>query len=388
MNGSFAKDSPQVKLGAAIGGVSITAYAAACIIPFLEMIGQLPESFYEMEPEQFDLLATIFGMVKSVAILGFLYHVYVWLKIRGEGVELEGLPLMKMRLRFYLRSYGLLDLAVIILHAVTEVSPEELGEARVFSAGSFFGLFWLFRLPAMWRMFQGVPDRRMERSAEAEDAVNDDGARVELGNGEGSNKFYCGRDLGTEAIPGSDGRCGPNNGPQCASCQRFQNQDSNVTILVSGAGHQGANGTYRRSSEVKGNKEVWIKEGDANYRIQWSTMSDLWMIDYLPGAAPYCAVDRRDETIPMDAAWVKYQGNGDPPNPSVVKVQGSNDPNAGGAVPVQAQVVQAQLVAGSTNDTGPVQVQVVQAQVVQAQPVAATAVAIAVPATVVGSQGQ
>jgi hypothetical protein len=31
--------------------------------------------------------------------------------------------------------------------------------------------------------------------------------------------LYCGRRLGVEAIPGSDGRCGPNNGPQCADCQ-------------------------------------------------------------------------------------------------------------------------------------------------------------------------
>jgi hypothetical protein len=28
-----------------------------------------------------------------------------------------------------------------------------------------------------------------------------------------SGTYYCGRYLGTTAIPGSDGRCGPNNGP-------------------------------------------------------------------------------------------------------------------------------------------------------------------------------
>ena len=31
--------------------------------------------------------------------------------------------------------------------------------------------------------------------------------------------LFCGRRLGREAIPGSDGRCGPNSGPQCADCQ-------------------------------------------------------------------------------------------------------------------------------------------------------------------------
>lgn len=37
-----------------------------------------------------------------------------------------------------------------------------------------------------------------------------------------ANLFYCGRRLGGEAIPDSDGRCGPTNGPQCKSCQRLQ----------------------------------------------------------------------------------------------------------------------------------------------------------------------
>mmetsp|Transcript_121240 Transcript_121240/g.388353 ORF Transcript_121240/g.388353 Transcript_121240/m.388353 type:complete len:195 (-) Transcript_121240:89-673(-) len=34
--------------------------------------------------------------------------------------------------------------------------------------------------------------------------------------------FYCGRNLGAGTIPGSDGRCGPSNGPQCASCKRYK----------------------------------------------------------------------------------------------------------------------------------------------------------------------
>ena len=31
--------------------------------------------------------------------------------------------------------------------------------------------------------------------------------------------YYCGRMLGQEQIPGSDGRCGPDNGPQCIACK-------------------------------------------------------------------------------------------------------------------------------------------------------------------------
>jgi hypothetical protein len=62
---------------------------------------------------------------------------------------------------------------------------------------------------------------------------NDEGAPVAFGDGrdadqEGGNGiglYYCGRDLGEDAIPGSDGHCGPYGGPQCASCKRFQAQE-------------------------------------------------------------------------------------------------------------------------------------------------------------------
>jgi hypothetical protein len=42
------------------------------------------------------------------------------------------------------------------------------------------------------------------------------------GTGSGADKYYCARRLGAEAIPGSDGQCGPNNGPQCAECRAYQ----------------------------------------------------------------------------------------------------------------------------------------------------------------------
>ena len=48
--------------------------------------------------------------------------------------------------------------------------------------------------------------------------TNDEGAVVALGQ----DLYYCGRRLGREAIPGSDGMCGPSNGPQCRSCKRYQ----------------------------------------------------------------------------------------------------------------------------------------------------------------------
>ena len=56
---------------------------------------------------------------------------------------------------------------------------------------------------------------------------NDDGVSVKLGGHwgsgfDGSHLYFCGRNLGRDAIPDSDGQCGPTAGPQCASCKRFQ----------------------------------------------------------------------------------------------------------------------------------------------------------------------
>jgi hypothetical protein len=58
---------------------------------------------------------------------------------------------------------------------------------------------------------------------------NDEGVVVKLGQAgrvgrcffDGSRTYYCGRHLGTRAIPGWHGQCGPTNGPACESCQRF-----------------------------------------------------------------------------------------------------------------------------------------------------------------------
>ena len=52
--------------------------------------------------------------------------------------------------------------------------------------------------------------------------ANDMGNQAALGtSGEGINMYYCGGLFGRAVIPGSDGYCGPDDGPQCASCARF-----------------------------------------------------------------------------------------------------------------------------------------------------------------------
>ena len=46
-----------------------------------------------------------------------------------------------------------------------------------------------------------------------------------------SAAYYCGRRLGVEAIPGSDGQCGPNDGPQCTDCAAAWRNPNQTDIL-------------------------------------------------------------------------------------------------------------------------------------------------------------
>ncbi len=66
--------------------------------------------------------------------------------------------------------------------------------------------------------------------------VNDEGSRVALATYRGKQLHYCGRHLGREAIPGSDGQCGPDNGPQCASCKRLTAAPPLNNVFQSAAG--------------------------------------------------------------------------------------------------------------------------------------------------------
>ena len=68
-----------------------------------------------------------------------------------------------------------------------------------------------------------VGDEKRWKLSTKPELLNDDGAKVAPGlDANYAHLYYCGRFLGRDAIPGSDGRCGKNNGPQCASCKRFQ----------------------------------------------------------------------------------------------------------------------------------------------------------------------
>jgi hypothetical protein len=52
--------------------------------------------------------------------------------------------------------------------------------------------------------------------------INRAGIAIYMGTrNEGRFRFYCNRSLGVDAIPDSDGTCGPNDGPQCNDCKAF-----------------------------------------------------------------------------------------------------------------------------------------------------------------------
>lgn len=58
--------------------------------------------------------------------------------------------------------------------------------------------------------------------------MNREGVPMTLGQ---SGRYYCGRLLGRHIIRGSDGRCGPNNGPQCPACLGFSQETSRSGIM-------------------------------------------------------------------------------------------------------------------------------------------------------------
>jgi hypothetical protein len=60
----------------------------------------------------------------------------------------------------------------------------------------------------------GVSNGPQCQACAATDLLNGDGVKMRPGRGSGANILYCGRTLGTTVIPHSDGQCGPDNGPQ------------------------------------------------------------------------------------------------------------------------------------------------------------------------------
>jgi len=102
---------------------------------------------------------------------------------------------------------------------------------------------------------------------------------------------------------------------------------SDRSIFIVGAGDERVNGKYSRSSERIGHRPVYKHDVNPRLKIQWSTQSEVWMLDDITGFAPYkIGGGRSDSTFPYDGAWELYQ-NGKLPVPQTSTSQESPLPS-------------------------------------------------------------
>jgi Ca2+-binding EF-hand superfamily protein len=65
-------------------------------------------------------------------------------------------------------------------------------------------------------------------------SMNRAGVPVNWGDSRHKTTLYCGRHLGRDKIPGSDGQCGPGNGPPCEDCKALGNAQPQVCVSEEG----------------------------------------------------------------------------------------------------------------------------------------------------------
>jgi len=66
--------------------------------------------------------------------------------------------------------------------------------------------------------------------------LNEDGFEIRKGY---KGLYYCGQYIGRKDLPGSNGYCGPSNGPQCKSCIKFQkHRPANLLLQFNSDGYQ------------------------------------------------------------------------------------------------------------------------------------------------------
>ncbi len=126
---------------------------------------------------------------------------------------------------------------------------------------------------------------------ESSSTQNDEGAPVALSTLSGhTHRYYCGRHLGTNAIPGSDGRCGPTNGPQCRSCVRLQVENGEgvgdkafswgfdgVRVKKWGKTRSGAEGEEDEEQDVPNSVSFVDTDGDTStLRLDTATRQLSW----------------------------------------------------------------------------------------------------------------
>jgi len=117
--------------------------------------------------------------------------------------------------------------------------------------------------------------------------------------------------------------------------------DATVDVVVSGAGTDSVNGTYRISLGItQGDRPVYVHTTNPEHKIQWSITRNFWIVDDTEGDAPYKADGRTETTVPLEAEWSVFQG-GEKPPPKV----GQGSQAAPAAVPASPAAQLSQMVA-------------------------------------------
>ena len=96
-----------------------------------------------------------------------------------------------------------------------------------------------------------------------------------------------------------------------------------AALVVVGASVEAANGVYDlEPSDRHGGRRMWTRRpcgDDRFFQIQWSTISDCWMIDEPGSLAPYRMLRSAAAStiVPLGGFWVPYQGDGNAQVPVV-----------------------------------------------------------------------
>eukprot|EP00928_Gymnodinium_smaydae_P065295 TRINITY_DN48460_c0_g1_i1.p1 TRINITY_DN48460_c0_g1~~TRINITY_DN48460_c0_g1_i1.p1 ORF type:complete len:217 (-),score=44.84 TRINITY_DN48460_c0_g1_i1:70-678(-) len=137
MAGTFTKTSGAVKAAAVLGG--------ACIVVFA-LLGAA-KGMIALEYLAPDLLPEALFNAPYAGLAGYAFFLFVFLRIRDEAdVESEVNPsiLMKRRAPIFIRTEAIPAVVNIFAYFVVFVDGSTL-----------VCLVWLFRLPSMWKIFQG-----------------------------------------------------------------------------------------------------------------------------------------------------------------------------------------------------------------------------------------
>ena len=135
-------------------------------------------------------------------------------------------------------------------------------------------LGWGFKLPQLFCGLCRLP---------LEGETNDERAGVGPGRDSGySHLWYCGRRLSPDKFDQSltEGVCGPANGPQCKSCQRYQAAQSggeSIHALNLWAGHAKTDGAEIDWSDLKGDATGLLGKGTTGkvYKMKWMSAGGL-----------------------------------------------------------------------------------------------------------------